>query len=263
MNTVKDISKAIEKRAPKFLKEDYDNVGLMVGDQNKEVKSILLALDCTNKVLKEGIDNKVDLIITHHPLIFKKPKNIIQGDLLGEKVINLIKNDISLYSCHTNLDSAKLGINETVVEILGFNSDQIIETSSIKGFEDSGIGRIVKLENKIQLTDIINTIKSKLNINHMRVVEGNNKVSTLAIINGSGQDLFNKAKECGADCIITGDTTYHFASDFKEMGISIIDAGHFSTEWIAYLKSLEFLKEEFKDIEFIISEKCEDPYSFI
>lgn len=263
MSTVKDISKLIEKRAPKFLKEDYDNVGLMVGDNNKNVKKVLLALDCTNRVIEEAIENKVDLIITHHPLIFRKPKNIVKGDLLGEKLISLIQNDISLYSCHTNLDSAKLGINETLVEMLGFKSNKIIETSTIKGFEDAGIGRIVKLENKIELKDIIILIKNKLNIQHMRVVEGVSEFNTLAIINGSGQDLFTKAKDLGAECIITGDTTYHFASDFKEMGISIIDAGHFGTEWFTFLKSLEFLKEEFKDIEFITSTKCEDPYSFI
>jgi putative NIF3 family GTP cyclohydrolase 1 type 2 len=97
----------------------------------------------------------------------------------------------------------------------------------------------------------------------MRVVIGSDKVKVLAIINGSGQDLFLEAKKMGADCIITGDTTYHFASDFKEMKISIIDAGHFSTEYFVFLKTLDFLKEKFKDIEFIASKKCKDPYDFV
>lgn len=263
MTRVIDITKEIEKIAPKCLMEDYDNVGLMVGDEHKEAKKVLLSLDCTNEVIKEAIKFKCDLIITHHPLIFKKPKNIIKGDLLGNKVIALIKEDITLYSCHTNLDSAKNGINETIVNMLGFNSIQIIEPNKSGNYKDVGIGRLVRLEKEILLCDIIKLVKEKLNIKDMRIVEGCKKVKVLAIINGSGQDLFYKAKSLGADCIITGDTTYHFASDFKEMKISIIDAGHFSTEYLVFLKTLEFLKEKFKDVEFIASEKCKDPYDFV
>ena len=263
MTRVIDISKEIEGFAPKFLQEDYDNVGLMVGDKNKEVKKVLLSLDCTNEVIKEAISFKCDLIITHHPLIFKKPKNIIKGDLLGDKVIALIKADITLYSCHTNLDKAKNGINETIVNMLGFKSNQIIEPNEFSNYKGAGIGRIVNLEKEISLSHIIETVKEKLNIKNMRIVKGSEKVKVLAIINGSGQDLFYKAKKLGADCIISGDTTYHFALDFKEMEISIIDAGHFSTEYLVFLKTLEFLKEKFKDVEFIASEKCRDPYDFV
>ena len=263
MTKVIDISMEIEKFAPKFLMENYDNVGLMVGDEHKEVKKVLLSLDCTNDVVKEAINLKCDLIITHHPLIFKKPKNIIKGDLLGNKVIALIKEDITLYSCHTNLDSAKDGINETIVNILGFNSNQIIEPNESRNYKDVGIGRLVRLQKEISLCDIIELVKENLNIKNMRIVKGSEKVKVLAIINGSGQDLFYKAKSLGADCIITGDTTYHFASDFKEMKISIIDAGHFSTEYLAFLKTLEFIKEKFKDVEFIASKKCKDPYDFV
>lgn len=263
MNKVIDIGNEIEKIAPKFLKEDYDNVGLMVGDEQKEVKKVLLALDCTYEVINEAVEIGVDLIVTHHPLLFKKPKNIVKGDLLGNKIITLIQDDIALYSCHTNLDSARDGINETLVKVLGFNSHQIIEPTEAKIYKDGGIGRLVSFDKEINLDDIIRNIKNKLNIRNMRIVRGANKIKTLAIINGSGQDFFHKAKNLGADCIITGDTTYHFASDFKEMGISIIDAGHFSTEFIAFLNSLEFLKEKFKDVEFITSKKCNDPYDFV
>lgn len=263
MTKVIDIAKEIEKFAPKFLMEDYDNVGLIVGDENKKIKKVLLALDCTNEVIKEAISFNYDLIITHHPLLFKSPKNIIKGDLIGNKVITLVKEDIALYSCHTNLDSAKNGINQTIVNMLGFNSSQIIEPNESGKYKDGGLGRLVRLEKEILLCDVIKLVKENLNIENMRVVRGCEKVKILAIINGSGQDLFYKAKSLGADCIITGDTTYHFASDFKEMKISIIDAGHFSTEYLVFLKTLEFLKEKFIEIEFSASEKCKDPYDFV
>lgn len=263
MAKVIDISKEIEGFAPKILKEDYDNVGLMVGDNQKEVKKVLLSLDCTNEVIKEALELNCDLIINHHPLLFKKPSSIVKGDLVGEKIITLIKEDIALYSCHTNLDSTKNGINETIVNILGFNSSKIIETSDLKDCKDCGIGRIVELEKEMTISEIISLVKEKLNVKNMRIVRGSEKVKVLAIINGSGQDFFYKAKGLGADCIITGDTTYHFASDFKEMGISILDPGHFPTEYIVFLKTLEFLKEKFKDVEFIASKQSKDPYEFV
>ena len=146
---VKDIIKEMERIAPPFLKESYDNVGLMVGENNKEVKRVLLALDCTKDVIEEAKNNNIDMIITHHPLLFRKPSKIVKEDLQGYKIIELIKNDISLYSSHTNLDSVRGGINEEIVNILGFENSKIMEKSTIKGFEDCGIGRLVSLEKEI------------------------------------------------------------------------------------------------------------------
>lgn len=263
MAKVNEITREIEKKAPKFLAEDYDNVGMMVGDEEQEVKKVLLALDCTNEVIEEAKENKVDLIIAHHPLLFRKPKNIVKGDLTGDKIIKLIKEDISLYACHTNLDSAREGINETIVSMLGFETYKIMEPITARNYDGGGLGRIVKLKEEMLVDDLVQLIKDKLAIKNMRIARGCDKVSRIAIINGSGQDFFHKAKMLGADCIITGDTTYHFVSDFKEMGITIIDAGHFGTEYLVYLKTLEFLKDMFKDVEFIISEKSKDPYDFV
>ena len=263
MSKVIDISKRIEKMAPVFLKEDYDNVGIMVGDPQQEVKKVLLALDCTNEVLAEAVENNCDMIIAHHPLLFRRPKSIVKGDLLGDKVIKLIKEDITLYACHTNLDSARNGINETIVKMIGFESDEIIEPHDKNDNKDCGIGRIIRLNKSITLNDVIQKVKNNLNIKELRVAKGRDEIKTIAVINGSGQDFFDAAKRLGADCIITGDTTYHFVSDYKEMGINIIDAGHFGTEFTVFIKTLEFLKEEFTDVEFINSTKSKDPYEFL
>jgi len=260
---VRDIIKEMEVLAPPFLMESYDNVGLMVGTEGKVVKKILLALDCTKEVIEEGKRNNVDLIITHHPLIFRKPSRIIREDLQGWKIIELIKNDISLYSSHTNLDAVKGGINEELVNVLGFENSKLIENNSIKGYEDAGIGRIVELEEKIIAEKLINLIKEKLGINRLRAVMGDKEIKKIAFINGSGQDFFSKALSRGADCIITGDTTYHFALDYKEMGVTIIDAGHFATEWTIFLKVMEKIEVRFKEIEFIHSKVSIDPYIFL
>lgn len=260
MIKVNNIIKEIELLAPTYLKEDFDNVGLMVGNKDKEVKKVLLALDCTLNVIEEAKKEKIDLIITHHPLIFKKPNSITTDTLQGKKIIELIKNDICVYSSHTNLDSVENGLNHTIVSILGFDNSKILEKN--KKDDRAGLGRIVYLNKEINLEDLINKIKKSLNINNLRVVKGNDKVNKIAIINGSGQDFIGKAVALGADCIITGDTTYHFASDYKEMGISILDVGHFASEQIVFFFVMKKLKEKFKDIEFITSKVEEDPFSF-
>lgn len=260
MIKVNNIIKEMELLAPTYLKEDFDNVGLMVGDKNKEVKKVLLALDCTLKVIEEAKKENVELIITHHPLIFKRPSSITTDTLQGKKIIELIKNDISLYSSHTNLDSVENGLNDTIVSILGFDNSKILEKN--KRDDKAGLGRIVSLNESIQLEDLISKIKKTLNINNLRVVKGKDKVNKIAIINGSGQDFIGKAVALGADCIITGDTTYHFASDYKEMEISILDVGHFASEQITFFNVMENLKEKFKDVEFITSTVEEDPFSF-
>ena len=260
MIKVNNIINEMELLAPTYLKEDFDNVGLMVGDKNKEVKKVLLALDCTLKVIEEAKKENVELIITHHTHILKRPSSITTDTLQGKKIIELIKNDISLYSSHTNLDSVENGLNDTIVSILGFDNSKILEKN--KRDDKAGLGRIVSLKESIQLEDLISKIKKSLNINNLRVVKGKDKVNKIAIINGSGQDFIGKAVALGADCIITGDTTYHFASDYKEMEISILDVGHFASEQITFFNVMENLKEKFKDVEFITSTVEEDPFSF-
>lgn len=260
MRIVNDIIKEMELLAPSYLKEDFDNVGLMVGDRNKSVNKVLLALDCTLKVIEEAKREKVDLIITHHPLIFRKPSNITTDTLQGKKIIELIKNDISLYSSHTNLDSAENGLNNTIVSILGFNDSAILEKN--KNANSAGLGRIVNLDKEIKLENLIDQVKTKLNISNLRVVKGNDKVSKIAIINGSGQDFIGKAMQLGVDTVITGDTTYHFASDYKEMGINILDVGHFSSEQIVFFNVMKQIESKFKDIVFIESKVQEDPFTF-
>lgn len=261
------IIKIMDQIAPPILKEDFDNVGLMVGDRNKEIRKILIALDCTLEVIEEAKKLEANLIITHHPLIFRKPSSITTDTLLGNKIINLIKNDINLYSSHTNYDSVRNGLNDKIVEILGFSSQEILSPSKVGGFNDSGIGRLIVLEDELNIEDLINKVKVSLNIEHLRYVSScRDKIRTIAIINGSGQDFFDLAYEKGADCIITGDTTYHYASDYKEMGVNILDIGHFSSEWPVFIDLSKKIKDEInkqEEIEVIISIKSEDPYTFI
>ncbi len=128
--------------------------------------------------------------------------------------------------------------------------------------ESAGLGRIVELQNTINLEELIKKVKNYLKINNLRVVKGNDSVSKIAIINGSGQDFIGKAVRLGVDTVITGDTTYHFASDYKEMGINILDVGHFGSEQLVFFNVMKKLKEKFIDVEFITSNVEEDPFIF-
>ena len=262
---VKDIVNIMEDYAPVKLKESYDNVGLMVGDSSCEVTKILIALDCTLKVIEEAIKCGCNLIITHHPLLFKKPNSITTDTLQGKKIIKLIKNNINLYSSHTNLDSTPNGINEIIMNVLGFNKGRILETSVLN--QEAGIGRIATLNEPSTLEELIHRVKLRLNIEAIRYCGDEAKtISKVAVINGSGEDYIAMAIKQGAECIITGDTTYHYISDYNEDGIAIIDAGHFETEWPAMKIVADIINNGVKLLGFntstIMSKDTINPYKF-
>lgn len=263
---LKDIIKHVEAIAPINLKEDFDNIGLMVGSDKSNIKSILVALGCTKEVIEEAKSINADLILTHHPLIFRKPNSITDNTVLGFKIMELIKNNINVYSAHTNLDSAKDGINERIAKVLEYKTCKIMSKCSED--KECGIGRFLELKSELSLEGIINIFKEKLDIKNLRYT-GNlkDKITKVAIINGSGQDFFNQAKTLGAEVIITGDTTYHFVSDYTEMGIDIIDLGHFNSEWPIFVEIMRDLEKDIKnennDVNFYFSKVSKDPYNFI
>lgn len=265
---VKEFENIIGEEIPLILKEDFDNVGLMIGEENMAINKVMVSLDCTLEVIEEAIENNCNLIFTHHPLIFRKPNVITDRSLLGKKIIKIIKNNIAVYSAHTNLDSVENGINDALVEILGFKNSKILSINKAgKNIGvNAGIGRIVDIEEGIYFTKLLKIIKDKLNLNSIRFSGDENKViKKIAIINGSGQSFFDQCKTKNVDAIISGDTTYHYVSDFKEEGINIIDIGHFSSEWIAFIKTSENLEKKLVNrgynIEFVYSKKIKDPYS--
>ena len=265
---VKDLMRIMEEYAPLKYKEDFDNVGLMVGDPECEVDSILVALDCTMSIIEEAKDKGCNFILTHHPLLFIKPKSITTKTLQGRKIIELIRNDINLYSSHTNLDSAKDGINDLIVKLLEFDNWQIIdEKIDDSSGEKIGIGRIVNLSSPVTLEELCNKVKDALHISMLKYSGRDNAVvQRIAVINGSGDDFLYKAKALGADCIITGDTTYHYVSDLNEEGVSVIDVGHFESEWPGMQIVGIWLQNKINfagyDNKVYISEKANSPYKY-
>lgn len=241
------IIKLLEEKFPVKNAEDWDNIGLLVGNRKKEIKKIQISLDITEKVIEKAIEEKVDLIISHHPFIFGSIKKINTDSLVGRKILELISNDICVYTLHTNLDASLGGLNDLLAEKLKLAQGKIIDVK-IDGEEISGIGRYFRIDKKIKLTEFIENLKFLLSLENI-IISGKNietkEISKIAIVNGSGGSYWRQAKSMGAELLITGDLKYHDALDAKEEGIVIIDIGHYESERFFY----EILIKELKNIE--------------
>lgn len=247
-----EIIAKLERRFPIENKENWDNVGLLIGTRTKEIKKIQISLDVTDAVIENAIRNHVDLIISHHPLIFLPIKAINDSSALGKKIIKLIENRIAVYSMHTNLDSTRFGLNDLVGEKLGLYGGKIID--KIKESPENGIGRVYSLLEKQNFIEFIEFLKEKLNLKNVTVsgLDLEDKIiKKIAIVNGAGSSYWKKAKRMGADVLVTGDLKYHEALDAKEEDMAIVDVGHYESEHFFNILISECLSE-FNEIELVV-----------
>lgn len=258
MTTVKDVFNHLNNLADVKLAEKWDNVGLMLGSNNNEVSRVLVCLDVTTSVVEEAIANNVNLIVSHHPLIFKPLKNIdYTTDFKSRIIRNLIKNDISVISFHTNLDSATLGLNDYLAKILKLNEIQVLFEHSLDN--TAGLGRIGKLTNSLKLNDFITYIKNCFSLETVSAVIGDEKeISTIALLGGSGADFIYTLPE--VDVYLTGDVGYHAALDAIEMKKNIIDVGHFTENLVKDLL-LDYISE--LNVEVIKSTVEKSPFKIL
>lgn len=245
---VEDIIKKIEDFAPQNLSLEWDNTGFLCGDINRDVHRVLLALDVNLKTISEAIQNKCDMIISHHPMFFKGIKKIDFLSPEGKAVELLIKNDILVFSAHTNMDAAENGINQRLAELFELLDIKVLEPVG----EKTGIGRFGTLKKEMSIEAFSELVKEKLDTPFVKVSGGKN-IKKLAICSGSGAEYFHLAKENGCDALLTSDVKYHNALDAEENGICLIDAGHFPTEKIV----CDIFKEILGDlpVEIVISKE--------
>lgn len=233
MNKVSDILRYITDEAPLCWQENYDNSGLIVGNPNALVDKVLLAIDVTEDVVDEAIENSIKLIVSHHPLIFRGLKNILVDNALGRIIAKALKNDISIAAMHTNLDNSFYGVNRVLSENLGLKDLQILSPNGTFCSDENclvGSGMIGVLENEMSEEDFMTFVKNRLNVAVLRHSSFLNRpVKRVALCGGSGSFLIEDAKRCNADVYLTADVKYHdfFNADNE---ILIIDAGHFETE---------------------------------
>ncbi len=255
---VKDIADYIEILAPKTLAEPWDNVGLMVGDYEKDVRTIFVCLDITSENVSKAIEAGADMIISHHPLIFSPLKRIVESDISGSIISTLIKNNISAYSAHTNLDHATGGTNDALADKLGlenvrrFTDDECCDEM---GNQIDNIGRIGNLPTPIAIEDFVSLTKSVLGCSSIKYVgTPGDTVEKVALCSGAGGDGIYIAYRAGADAYVTADVRHHEAQLAFELGLNLIDAGHFETENTICEFMKEYLEKGFPTLNIISSD---------
>ena len=222
--------------------EDWDNVGLLIGDNTKEVNNVLFCLDVTEKVVQKAVDNNVDLIISHHPVIFSGLKRITNETLHGRKLLKLIENKIAVYSIHTNSDFAINGLNDFIMDKLNLDGEKIIfnehkfeEYNSIKNKMEhvhGGLARIKILNKEMKLEDMLEKIKDSLGISYVRYVGNKNRlIKKIGLVTGGGSSFMHEVAD-KVDVFLTGDLRYHEALDALEEGRILVDIGHFESEYL-------------------------------
>ena len=222
---VKDIIAVIEDFAPLSIQEGWDNSGLCVGSPEDEVSSILLGLDCTEKLVDEAIECGADLIITHHPLIFSGLKKISPEDPVGAAVIKAVRNGISIYAAHTNADKVIAGVSGAMAARLGLTDVEILEEDG----EGTGLGVVGNLPSPLSAKEAIALVKERFSLKMMKTsAPAECPVTRIAMCGGSGSSLIRSAQKAGAQLYISGDISYH--NFFTRKGFMIMDIGHYESE---------------------------------
>ncbi len=249
---IKDITEYIEILAPKYLAESWDNVGLMIGDENAEVNKVLVALDCRDEVIDEAIETGAELIVTHHPLIFKGIKNLDCKTPLSRKIVKAVKNNIAVYSAHTNLDIAEGGTNTVLANLLELEATEGL----VPAGDNEYLGRTGYLKRKTTFGEFALFVKKKLKAESLTINGPLDKiVEKVGLCTGKACDIdfLTAAAEKGCDVYISGDIGYHDAQNAEDMGLCIIDGTHYLTEAITVPELCRYIGEKFKDIEVIES----------
>lgn len=253
--TIKDIAEVIENIAPTNTAEAWDNVGLLVGDYNRKVNKVLIALDVDDKVLQEAIDIKAELIISHHPFIFSPINKINSDDYTGRLLLKAIENKIGVYSAHTNLDMAEGGTNDVLTEIFELEEIEPIIIASAE--KESSLGRIGHLKSTYTLKQLADYVKEKLETDIVRFVgDGDKTINKVAVVAGSGGNsiYINQAIKQGADALITGDIKYHVAQEALQNNLCLVDGTHYALEVPIVKKLKRYIEGSIKGIEIICSE---------
>jgi dinuclear metal center YbgI/SA1388 family protein len=240
--TVAKIKEIMDELAPPMLAEEWDNVGLQIGDPRQSVRRIWVALDPTLQVVKAACQKKVDLLITHHPLIFRPLKSIDFETPAGSIIQMAAHHKLAVFSAHTNLDIARDGVNDVLAQRLelqnltvlkpvqGKRAQENIATLSF-GEVEYGIGRIGSLAKAGSLKSLVSMVKKRLKLDFVKVAgDLEMKVTQVAICSGSGSGLMEAFLSSKAQAYISGDIHYHDALEAQSVNRAIIDIGHFPSE---------------------------------
>lgn len=253
-----EIAELMEKLSPIRYACDWDNVGMHVGRNDNEIKKILVTLDVSDEAVEKAVAIKADMIISHHPLIFKGIKKVNESDIVGRRILTMAENRINCYCMHTNFDCVG-GMAELAADRIGLQDCIVLEEVC----EGEGIGRVGFLSCDMTVKELCNMVKEKFSLDRVALYGNEDEiVKKVAICPGSGKDEIELALLKGAKAIITGDVSYHYGIDSVAKGINVIDAGHYGIEHIFIDKIYSYLIENTEGIE-IVKMDFNNPQKYI
>ena len=238
-----EIIEHLEQHSPPSLAEDWDNVGLLAGRREKEVSSVFVSLDASDELIDEAIRLEADMIITHHPMLFRAIKRATDEDFIGARLVKLLRYDISYYAMHTNFDV--MGMADAAADNLQLTERKVLDVTFEDELSTEGIGRTGRLPVAMPLKDCATLVKSAFDVPDVRVYgDLERTVETVALCPGSGRSMIPHALAQKTEVLITGDIDYHTGIDAVAQGLCIIDAGHYGIEklFIPYMR--DFLHRE-------------------
>ena len=258
MIKVRDIAEVIEEFAPLPLQEDYDNAGLQVGDRDMKVSAALLCLDVTDEVISEAKERGCGLIVSHHPLIFRGLKSLTGADQTQRLAMRALRENIAVYSAHTNLDSAWGGVSHEMASQFDVADIEVLEPHAAD--PRTGLGVVGNLRKPMPKLEFLRKVKDKFNVRCLRYSAQSPQlvVKRAAFCGGSGASLIRKAIDAGADIMVTGDVKYH---DFTGYGLDIIiaDIGHYESELCSMKIFSRIIREKYPELVVYFSENQSNP----
>ena len=259
--TINDITSYLESIAPTHLQESYDNAGLLVGNSQTEVTGVLTTLDCLEATIAEAKQRGCNLIVAHHPIVFRGLKRFNGSNYVERTIIKAIKEDVAIYAIHTNLDNVRSqGVNERIAQRLGLENLRLLGPKNEEG--NIGSGMIGELPEALAETDFLTLVKDRLQtgaIKHTELL--NQKVKTVALCGGAGGFLLNKAIAAGAQAFVTSDYKYHEFFD-ADGHLLLCDVGHYESEQYTTELLAELLTKEFPNFAVYTTEVNTNPVRY-
>ncbi len=250
------LQQIIEEFAPLDLQESWDNSRFQIKLNNVEISRVLIAMEVTNRVIDEAIDKKIDVIVTHHPMLFSPVKSVDDNNFIGNYIVKLIKNNISVYSSHTPFDKVKGGNNDYLAKLL-----HLCDVDTIPS-DESGFCRMGTVDGECTIGEYIDQVSKWLKIDKcfMGFCGNVNEVVTkVGLCTGAGAEFMEIAAAEGCDLFITGDVKYHTAQTARELGLNLLDIGHYGSEKIFVENMANYLRN-MTDLEIIESTENLNPF---
>lgn len=263
MATVHDLCSFLEGFAPTRLAEDWDNVGLLIGDGQRSVAQVMTCLTVTPATVAEAVEMGADLIVTHHPFPFRSLKRLTHETVTGQLIMRVIEARVAVHSPHTAFDSAARGINQRLAEVLG-----LIDVRPLVPRPDDpdslGAGRFGRFAMATPLADVAKSLQESLGVGGLHQVgKSESLIAAAAIACGSAGEFLGPARELGCDLLVTGETSFHTCLEAEATGVALLLPGHYASERFAVEQLAAVIAEAFSELHVWASEREADPLTWV